>query len=256
MQDLPLVETDEPLLGFKYAELRGRRSPRMYPSGRFWRRPYEHRHAARAECHRRRHPAPALDCSCGFHAVQAVTDLPEVTDHHARHVVLRVEFSGTVVEHERGLRGEQQTVLGVLFPGACARCGAPANRVLRDRVWASVCPECAARMGRRALTRADAASLLGVDVDFAPVAAHRPPRRVVPLLREVAVIAGSIALAWTTLRAGGGSRLQSVAVGQAAMVVTLGLGWGQLTLPRSRELLFRGQCGVIVAASLGMALAS
>ena len=70
MSTLPIDEIDEPLRGYKFAEVRGTRSPRVHPSGKYWRRGYEHRHTATAECHPAGHTAPTVACTAGLSAVR------------------------------------------------------------------------------------------------------------------------------------------------------------------------------------------
>jgi hypothetical protein len=70
-----------------------------------------------------RHPAPDVDCSCGFYAVPA-----DKLDHfNYSGVALQVELSGRVIEHELGYRAEHQRVLS-WAPPVCAVCGEPAAK--------------------------------------------------------------------------------------------------------------------------------
>ena len=126
---LPEYVCDEPLRRYKLAVVRGT-PPRLHPIGRYRRRSYEYLEPRRAVCHRRGHRAPAVDCTCGFHAVEQIDQLPRVTTVLADSVVLAVDLGGTIIEHERGVRAEEQAVLGVGFPARCHRCGEQATVVV------------------------------------------------------------------------------------------------------------------------------
>lgn len=247
---LPVVETDEPLRGYKYADVRGTEAPRIFPSGKYWNRTYEHRDTTAAVCHRHHHAAPSLDCECGFHAVPHLEHLPDVTEHHGRSVVLEVELAGTVVEHERGLRGEYQTVLGVYFPATCERCDAPATHLRRGRVWSSVCAECAAARPQGIVSRADATALFGVEVGFLDAHRTRHFKRTIHRLRAAAMIA-LVAVAAVFARrapsswwlAGGLAVLGTVTTALAAVTFVT-------RFPRTRDSLFQAQCVCLAMASL------
>jgi hypothetical protein len=180
---LPEAALDEPLRMVKVAEVRGAGAPRVHPVGRFRRRPYEHTVPATASCHKRAHAAPAIGCSCGFHAVVSIDGLSEVVDLLADSVVLDVEVAGTVIEHERGVRAQQQSILGIGFPRTCAWCGGGAIAVAPGRVWRSICGDCAGR--RRSVSRAEATAVIGVDVAFVDIPAESRRRRVLGVLRSV-----------------------------------------------------------------------
>ena len=247
---LPVDEVDGQLRGWKFAEVRGVDSPRVYPSGKYWRRGYEHRHTATAECHRASHVAPAVDCTCGFHAVPELDELTDVTEHHPRSVVLEVELGGTVVEHERGMRGEQQTVLAVLFPCRCDRCRRPATHVRRAKVWHSVCSRCAERAPHQVLSRADATALLGVDVGFTPVTTPVAPNRVMHAVRSLTVTALMTVCAVLASRVTPPLWIMAALV--AGVLITACLAGGVLRsrLPRTRERLFLAQCLCLTLGSL------
>lgn len=254
MTPLPETVTDEPLRAFKYAEIRGGTRPAVYPSGRFGRYPYEHRHTARATCHRRPHPAPALDCSCGFHGVGSISDLPHIAEHHDRQtVVLEVELGGMVVQHEHGLRAEEQTVLAVLFPARCARCGSPAELVHVGATWRSLCRACADRSSARVLNRAAATEALGVDVAF--VDAHRTHlnARVLHVVRSVVILLCTILAAWVTLETSGARWAHAVTAGLVAASLVLTFGVANTGARRARTQLFLAQCAGLICASLVMA---
>lgn len=72
------------------------------------------------------HEAPALHCTCGFHAVPVDV---EPWDEGTSFVTLMVELSGTVIEHERGYRSQHQRVVECRVP-ACPYCGRQADVVL------------------------------------------------------------------------------------------------------------------------------
>lgn len=166
---LSTIDREVPLRAVKVAEIRGGLTPRMHPAGRYWRRTYEHATPTRAQCHRRDHVAPAIDCTCGFHAVDEATELRRVAKVFADSVLLDVELAGTIVEHERGYRAGTQQVYGVRFSGSCWRCGALAALVQPGRLWRPMCDACAERSRARrrpVLSRAEATAMLGVDVDF------------------------------------------------------------------------------------------
>ena len=154
---LPEDVCDEPLRRYKLAVVRGT-PPRLHPIGRYRRRSYEYLEPRRAVCHRRGHRAPAVDCTCGFHAVEQIDQLPRVTTVLAGSVVLAVDLGGTIIEHERGVRAEEQAVLGVGFPARCHRCGEQATVVVPGRLWRSAGAGRAARVGGPQLTRGGGAS--------------------------------------------------------------------------------------------------
>lgn len=247
---LPVEEIDEPLRGWKFAEVRGADSPRVHPSGKYWRRGYDHRHTATAECHRSSHIAPEPGCTCGFYAVPDLDELTDVTEHHPRSVVLEVELGGTVVEHERGMRGEQQTVLAMLFPGHCDRCRRPATHVRRGKVWHSVCSRCADRTPHEVISRADATAMLGVDVGFTPVTAPVAPNRTMHAVRSLSMVVLMTVCAVLAMRVT--SPVWVMTALAAGLLTTAGLAAGVLRtrLPRTRETLFQAQCLCLALGSL------
>ncbi len=248
---LPIVETDEPLRSVKLAEVRGVRSPRLHPIGRYHRRPYEHRAPARARCHRHDHAAPALDCTCGFHAVASAVDLPDVAEVYADCVLLDVELGGTVIEHERGYRAELQSILGVGFPCTCSWCGQVASLVVPGRLWRSTCPACAgARSRTRALGRADATALLGIDVHFADVPGETRRRRMVGVARAVGMWVLMLVCVVEAFR----SAVNVVAAAGVCMVAVCSFGLCLVTA-RSRSSRHHGdwfvaQCACVVVGSV------
>lgn len=72
------------------------------------------------------HPAPKVDCSCGFYALPSDV---EPWDEGCDFVTLMVELSGTVIEHEKGYRAQHQRVVECQVP-ACPFCGQHADVVL------------------------------------------------------------------------------------------------------------------------------
>lgn len=79
-----------------------------------------------------KHQAPAVGCTCGFYSFHL--DVPG--DGHFGRIgdqfELLVELKGTIVEHERGYRAQQQRVLEVrLRP--CNLCGEPSGDLLVQR---------------------------------------------------------------------------------------------------------------------------
>jgi hypothetical protein len=86
------------------------------------------------------HAAPDLGCSCGFYAfhgrdeaIALLSARPPVSRLFGL-VLLEVDFSGTVIEFDRGFRAGQQRVLGVQVPPWCVPCATagrarPAKRI-------------------------------------------------------------------------------------------------------------------------------
>jgi len=247
---LPIHESSDSIRGFKFADVRGKDEPHIHPSGRFWRRMYEHREPTRAECHRRNHAAPEVDCTCGFHAVTNLHELPAITEHHSRSVVLEVEFGGTVIEHDHGMRGEQQTVLAVLFPSTCGRCGAPATALRRGRLWRSSCDACARREPAKAVSRADATALFGVEIGFQDVTPTRTPGRSMHLLRACSMVALMTVCAIAAFRAEAAGWVPVVISASVLATLALALGVARAGSPRARESLFQVQCLCLTACSI------
>jgi hypothetical protein len=82
---------------------RGTRTPLLAPIGGD-RRPWTPRTAMRARCPRHRsHHAPDPRCACGLYAVKDAALLMTARDPA---VLGTVDLWGTIVEHERGFRGE------------------------------------------------------------------------------------------------------------------------------------------------------
>jgi hypothetical protein len=110
------------------------------------------------------HRAPDPKCTCGFYAVDNDDDLWRLGGGDPELVVLDVELSGHVIEHEHGYRASDQRVRGVALPRRCVRCGREADR-LHKRTFGAVVPACE-RCARRPLTLDEASASLGVPVRF------------------------------------------------------------------------------------------
>lgn len=83
-------------------------------------------------------PAPALVCDCGFYAVPLDAE-PWGNDDS---VVLMVELSGTVIEHEQGYRAQHQRVVECQVP-SCMYCGADPEVLVYDEDGRYCRSECA-----------------------------------------------------------------------------------------------------------------
>jgi hypothetical protein len=137
----------------------------------------------------RPHRAPDEHCRCGFHAVKARNELWRL-DPAREAVVLDVELSGTVIEHEFGYRASRQAVLGVCLPATCTRwrCRRPTAGVapyqssayeFELKPWTPLRPVCE-RCGKRHLwSLADLASELTVEVTV-----DRPRRSSAPAAED------------------------------------------------------------------------
>lgn len=252
MTDTPVVELADTVRRHKLAEVRGN-PPRVHPIGRFGDRAYDHLEPAVAVCHRRRHHAPSWGCSCGFHAVDRIEDLPAVTSVLADSVVLSVELGGVLIEHDRGVRAEHQAVLGIWFPSRCSWCGAATEAVVPGRRWRSACGACAQRARRLALCRADATGALGVDVAFVDLPPEPARRRRVGAVRGVAMATLSLLLAFVALRAAPRpAAIAAIACWLGSFV--LAIGTVRARSIRSVEPLFVAQCACLLVASLAVRL--
>ncbi len=247
-----VVETADTVRCFKLAEVRGQ-PPRLHPIGRFRSHSYDHVEPVTATCHRRAHTAPAWDCTCGFHAVETVDDLPEVTTVMTDSVLLSVELGGVIIEHDRGVRAEEQAVLGIGFASRCSWCGNSAEVVVPGRRWRPSCRACVRRHRLHSVTRADATAVLGVDVDFVelPPEPHRrwlfgAGRAAFMLVLSTLLTVVTAATASTT----------AAACTAAFLLGSLALALGTLTSRsiRSHEPLFIGQCACVVLGSVALRL--
>jgi hypothetical protein len=157
---------------------------------------------AEAECPLHAHAAPALDCSCGFHATVDDEHLARLGADEPDVALLDVELAGHVIEHERGFRASHQHTREVRVHGVCVRCGHAAE-VLHQRRFGALVPSCR-RCTRRAIELHDAGISLGVPVRFSGDVT--PPssrtRRFAFVLAQVVVplvcllAAATLAVAW------------------------------------------------------------
>ena len=143
-----------------------------------------------AECRAgRRHVPPFEDCACGFYAGRSLTQTLQLVqptlERLARLALLDVELGGLELAGPRGLRAEQQRVLGAHPLPWCALCvaadpeGRTASTQRGVRLYAvgqdavrDVVPLCETHaelaMADATLTLGDAAGLLGTAVTWAP----------------------------------------------------------------------------------------
>jgi len=156
--------------------------------------------ASRATCELgESHAAPDAECTCGFYAVDNDDDLWRLGGGDPELVVLDVELSGRVIEHQHGYRASDQRVRAVSIPRRCVRCGREAE-LLHKRRFGSVVPACP-RCARNPLTLDDAADALGVPVSVegeAGMPASRARRALLMLAQFAApllVLAIAVALA-------------------------------------------------------------
>jgi hypothetical protein len=156
--------------------------------------------ASRAACELGEpHAAPDAQCTCGFYAVDNDDDLWRLGGGDPELVVLDVELSGRVIEHEHGYRASDQRVRAVSIPRRCVRCGREAE-LLHKRLFGSVVPACP-RCARNPLTLEDASDALGVPVGLegeAGTPASRGRRALLMLAQFAApllVLAIAVALA-------------------------------------------------------------
>jgi hypothetical protein len=250
IDDLPVDEVDEPIRALKVAEVRGGATPTVHPSGRFWRRDYPHLSTGVAVCHRRRHEAPDVDCTCGFHGVADLATLGETMRVFADSVVLEVDFGGLVVEHERGWRASEQTVIGARFHDRCAKCPSPASFVGAGRVWCPLCDTCAHRRRRRdALDLGEATARLGLDVAFASLPVESRRARWLGRLRSVGMLLLAIACLIAILTTSPPAWLLggTIVAGAASFVATLAVWLARTS--RNAGRLFVVQCWTVTAAA-------
>jgi hypothetical protein len=159
---------------------------------------------AEAECPLHAHAAPALDCSCGFHATVDDEHLTRLGADEPDVAVLDVELAGHVIEHERGFRASHQRTREVRVHSACVRCGRAAE-VLHQRRFGALVPSCR-RCTRRPVPLLEASTSLGVPVRFSGEVT--PPssraRRFAFVLLQVLVpllcllAAAGLAVAWAS----------------------------------------------------------
>jgi len=160
---------------------------------------------AEAECPLHLHPAPQLDCSCGFYAAAGEEHLGRLGVDEPDVARLDVELAGHVIEHDHGFRAAHQRTCGVHVHGTCVRCGDPAE-VLHQRRFGALVPSCR-RCARRAMTLPEASASLGAPVEFGDRPGSRSPRarRLAFVLTQVAVplvcliAAGTLAATWSSV---------------------------------------------------------
>ncbi len=187
-QDTGSARAGEPLLATKRCRLGlVDSSPALRPAvrGTFVRA------SSRARCGEGHvHRAPEPGCTCGFYALADTDELrARLGPWHPEEVELDVELAGRVVRHERGLRGEQQTVLGVRLHRMCALCPTrnprPTSVVGRVRPgrqradWDGLlplCDRCAVRAAEL-WTVAGLAATLGTEVTVDRDSPHAAPSR-------------------------------------------------------------------------------
>jgi hypothetical protein len=144
------------------------------------------------------HDAPDARCTCGFYAVDEDEDLWRLGGGDPELVVLDVDLSGRLIEHEHGYRASNQRVRRVRVPRRCARCGREAE-MLHRRLFGAVVPACK-KCARRPLTLDEASESLEVPVEFSgeeATPATRMQRTLLLLAQLVApiiVLAAAIAL--------------------------------------------------------------
>ena len=157
------------------------------------------------------HVAPDPACTCGFWSVIDRDDLGGALGRvDVAWADLRVESSGTVVVHDRGLRSRRQRVLAVFVDERCAECGRPPVRLGADKPG-PVTARCRVHLPSVRTgwsdTLAGAAGELGTEVRFerrtwAPsatvVAEATPDARTT----RVRWIAGALAIAGATVVGG------------------------------------------------------
>ena len=159
---------------------------------------------ADAECPLHLHPAPQLECSCGFYATAEEEHLGRLGVDEPDVARLDVELAGHVIEHDHGFRAAHQRTCGVHVHGTCVRCGDLAE-VLHRRRFGALVPSCR-RCTRRAMTLAEASTSLGAPIRFGDRPGSRSPRtrRLAFVLTQVTVplacliVAGALTVAWSS----------------------------------------------------------
>lgn len=253
-EPLDVDDVDGPVLGVKLAAVRGAGRPELAPIAGSAR----HRNGARrpesARC-RRGHAAPAIECSCGWHAVRSPGELDGVVRVQRDAVLLDVELGGTIVEHERGFRAERQLVLGVRFPAGCYWCGDGAVALVPGRRWRAACERCSVLRFRSPVTCSAASGLLGVSVDFGELPHERDSIHRFGRARA----AGMWALTYVPLvaaqRAGASSGVVGVAALAAAGSLLLAAMTWRAPAARRHLPLFVGQCALLTSSSVVLSLA-
>ncbi|MEM9033851.1 MAG: hypothetical protein AAGD18_04590 [Actinomycetota bacterium] len=199
----PLVATKRCRLGL----VDGRPGLRPAVRGTFFRA------SSRATCGEGHvHRVPEPNCTCGFYALH---DSDELADRlgpwRPEEVELDVELTGRVVVHEKGLRGEEQTVLGVRVHPMCALCTSrtPRPTVVVGRVdsgrradWDGLLPLCDlhATAASELWTMAGLAAALETEVIVDHGASRaQPSRRLTSRTRLRMAVGATIAAAYLVL---------------------------------------------------------
>lgn len=169
--------------------------------------------SSRAECGEGHlHQVPEPTCTCGFYALGDSDELAErLGPWRPEEVELDVELTGRVVVHERGLRAEEQTVLGVRVHPMCALCPprSPRGTAVVGRVeagrradWDGLLPLCDrhATSASELWSMAGLASALETEVIIDHGASRAlPSRRLTSRARVRYVVGGTIAAAYLIL---------------------------------------------------------
>jgi hypothetical protein len=154
-----------PIKGRKFARLVRRGDGIAFLPAFFQANSAPYRAASHATCELGEpHPAPDPRCTCGFYAVADDEQLWRLGTGDPELVVLDVDLSGRVIEHEHGYRASNQRVRQVSVPRRCVRCGREAQ-LLNKRMFGAVVPACT-RCARRPLTLEEASEALDVPVRF------------------------------------------------------------------------------------------
>lgn len=109
------------------------------------------------------HPAPVVDCTCGFYAMRD----REAVEPVGGIAVLEVELSGRVIRHERGYRAERQRVMSVAVDRLCwgwLENGCTAEPVGLSYRRAQVVPTCQEHSEGRSASLLEVAGVLGTEV--------------------------------------------------------------------------------------------
>lgn len=119
-EGIPRRRTTEPIRGEKRCVLRFMEGGLTYGSLGFSKLGYGA--DATAYCaYGRNHPAPNVDCTCGFYALKPPIGVSPVPLWPTTR--LEVELLGRVIAHRIGYRGERQRVLAVHLPPGCVHPG-------------------------------------------------------------------------------------------------------------------------------------
>jgi hypothetical protein len=173
----------------------------------------------------REHRAPSWRCTCGYYAMGDAAALRSAWERigiDSDWALLEVELTGRVIEHDRGWRGQRQSVLAAVWDDRCSRCrqATATGFLLPNRFGTAVRPFCRT-CGRKDWTSpSELSGRLGTEVRLEPGVAGRPPSAEagvrswqrwwsIVIGAFVVVVAAAFASAWLA----GGAR-----VGQAGLV--------------------------------------